>query len=149
MEVERGSSAVYEIAYHIVWCPKYRKNLPDVVQKSLKTAIHSIAEARGLKVKEMEVNDDHVHLFVEAPPTESPVGIVKALKGITARVLFDEHPILRTMFRHGHLWSPSYYVGTVGHVSAETVARYVREQKLRTVGRPASSPQQVGGSPQG
>jgi len=62
---------------------------------------------------------DHVHLFIGAPLTESPVGIVKALKEIGARVLFDEHPILRTMFRQGHLWSPSYYIGTVGHVSAE------------------------------
>jgi len=48
------------------------------------------------------------------------------------------------MFRHGHLWSPSYYVGSVGQVSEETVARYVREQKLRVAGRPkgrTSSPQ--------
>jgi putative transposase len=100
----------------------------------------AIAESRGSEVKELEVMADHVRLFIGAPPTESPVGIVKALKGISARVLFDEHPILRTMFRQGHLWSPSYYIGTVGHVSAEAIARYIRDQKLRRVGRPASSP---------
>ncbi|MBU0685056.1 MAG: IS200/IS605 family transposase, partial [Candidatus Thermoplasmatota archaeon] len=96
------------------------------------------------EVKELEVMADHVHLFIGAPPTESPVGIVKALKGISARVLFDEHPVLRTMFRQGHLWSPSYYIGTVGHVSAEAIARYIRDQKLRRVGRPASSPNELG-----
>jgi putative transposase len=141
VKVRRRSSAVYEIAYHIIWCPKYRKALPLNVQKSLRTVIHSIAGARGLTIKELEICPDHVHLFIEAPPTESPVGIVKALKGISAKVLFEEHPVLRRTFRKGHLWSPSYYIGTVGHVSAETVARYVREQKSRTVGRPASSPQ--------
>jgi len=83
---------------------------------------------------------DHVHLFIGAPPTESPVGIVKTLKGISARVLFDEHPILQTVSWEGHLWSPSYYIGTVGHVSAEAIARCIRDQKLRRVGRPASSP---------
>jgi len=152
MEIEKGSSAVYEIAYHIVWCPKYRKNLPETVQTKLKTLIRTIAESREWLIRELEVMPDHVHLFLSAPPTESPVALVKTLKGITARVLFDEHPVLRTMFRHGHLWSPSYYVGTVGHVSEETVARYVRDQKLRTQGRPRgrpSSPQQVGGSPGG
>ncbi|MBU0685311.1 MAG: transposase, partial [Candidatus Thermoplasmatota archaeon] len=51
------------------------------------------------------------------------------------------HPVLRTMFRQGHLWSPSYYIGTVGHVSAEAIARYIRDQKLRRVGRPDSSPE--------
>jgi len=131
----------YEITYHIVWCPKCRKDLPMAVQKSLRTVIRSIAEFRGSEVKELEVMADHVHLFIGAPPTESPVGIVKALKGISARVLFDELPILRTMFLQGHQWSPSYHIGTVGHVSAEAIARYVRDQKLRRVGRPASSPE--------
>ena len=94
-----------------------------------------------MEVKELEVMADHVHLFIGAPPTESPVGVAKALKGISARVLFDEQPILGTMFRQGHLWSPSYHIGTVGHVSAEAIARYIRDQKLRRVGRPTSSPQ--------
>jgi putative transposase len=101
----------------------------------------AITESRGSEVKELEVMADHVHLFIGAHPTESPVGVVKALKGSSARVLFDEHPILRTMFRKGHLWSPSDYIGTVGHVSAEAIARYIRYQMLRRVGRPASSPQ--------
>jgi len=112
-----------------------------VVQKSLRTVTRSIAESRGSEVKELEVMADHVHLFIGAPPTESLLGIVKALKGISARVLFDEHPILRTMFRQGHLWNPSHYIGTVGHVSAEAIARCIRDQKLWRVGRPASSPQ--------
>jgi putative transposase len=151
VEIRSASSAVYELAYHIIWCPKYRKNLPEAVQRSLKVCIRSIAEARGWEVKELKVMQDHIHLFIGAPPSESPTGIVKVLKGTTGVVMFREHPNLKLTFRHGHLWSPSYYVGSVGHVSEETVARYVRDQKLRAPGRPkggrASSPQQVGGLP--
>lgn len=152
MEVEHSSSSVWEVAYHIVWCPKYRRNLPETVQVTVRTTIHAVAQARGWEVKGLEVMPDHIHLFLSAPPTESPTGVVKVLKGITAQIAFANHPRLREVFRHGHLWSPSYYVGTVGHVSEETVARYVRDQKLRTVGRPskarlASSPLQVEGSP--
>ena len=94
---------------------------------------------------------DHTHPFIGVPPTESPTGIVKVLKGTTGQVMFQQHPGLKATFRHGHLWSPSYYVGSVGQVSEETVAKYVRDQKARAVGRPkgwrASSPQQVRGPP--
>lgn len=145
MGVLRESSSVYEIAsYYVIWCPRHRRNLPAPVQRSLGLLIHGIAEARGWEVKELDVMPDHVHLFIGAPPTESPVGIIKALKGTTAKLLFGQHPDLRTMFRHGRLWSPSYHAGTAGHVFEEPVARYVRDQKLRTPGRPklsASSPQ--------
>ena len=144
MEVERGQSAVYELAYHVVWCPKYRKKLPLAVFKTLRILILAICETKGWTVKELNIREDHVHLFLGTTPMDSPVSVVKSLKGTTAKLLSEQHPILRTMFRHGHLWSPSYYIGTVGHVSEETVARYIREQKERTVGRPrlrASSPQ--------
>jgi putative transposase len=106
----------------------------------LRTAIRSIAESRVWEVKELEVLADHVHLFIAAPSTESLVRIAKALKGISARVFFAEHPILRTMSRQGHLWGASYDIGTMGHLSAESMARYIRDLKLRRVGRPASSP---------
>ena len=108
MEVKSASSAVYELAYHIVWCPKYRKNLPESVQRGLKTCIRSVAEARGWEVKELEVMPDHIHLFIGAPPSESPTGIVKVLKGTTSVVLFREHPNLRLTFRHGHLWTGAH-----------------------------------------
>ena len=152
MEIRRNTSAVYEVAYHVVWCPKYRSNLPVPAQATVRTTIQAVAQARDWEIKEMEIMPDHIHLFLSAPPTDSPTGIVKVLKGITGHTLLNNHPELRKQFRHGHVWSPSYYVGTVGNVSEETVARYVRDQKLRTVGRPskkrlASSPQQVGGSP--
>lgn len=133
-----SSSAVCEVAYHIVWCPKYRKHLPESVQRDLKGLLGAICAARGWEVRALEVMPDHVLLFVGASPMDAPVAIVKALKGITAKTLFETHPQLRSVFRHGHLWSPSYYVGTVGLVSEETVARYVRDQKLRTSGRRSS-----------
>jgi putative transposase len=151
MEVRRSTSAVWEVGYHLVWCPKYRRSLTKDVLQTLRTSLYSIAEARGWSIRSIQVMPDHVHLFLEAPPTESPTGIVKILKGTTGKVLFEEHPTLRKVFQHGHIWSPSYYVGTVGHVSEETVRRYIEEQKQRTVGRPRkdriSSSQQVERSP--
>jgi putative transposase len=79
---------------------------------------------------------------------DSPMSIIKVLKGTSAKVLFEEHPSLRRTFRTGHLWGPRYYIGTVGHVSEATVAKYIREQKLRTVGRPPKGGRGRNSSPQ-
>lgn len=77
----------------------------------------------------------------------------QVLEGTASLVMHRDHPNLRLVIRHGQPGSPGHYVGTVGQVSEETVARYVRDQKARTGGRTkrwrASSPQLVGGSPPG
>ena len=73
---------------------------------------------------------DHLHLFVSAPPFDSPTEIVKVFKGVTALRLFKKFPELRSEYWKGKLWSPSYYVGTAGHVSAETIRKYIEEQAI-------------------
>jgi putative transposase len=138
----KTSSASYNINYHLVWCPKYRKPIlekPEVKQ-FLEEQIHTIAATKGFEVLALEVMPDHIHLFVSAPPFDSPTEIVKVFKGVTALRLFKKFPELRNQFWKGKLWSPSYYVGTAGHVSAETIRRYIEEQ---TTQKHNSSSQQV------
>jgi len=126
----RTSSATYNINYHLVWCPKYRKPIlekPEVKQ-FLEEQIHTIAATKGFEVLALEIMPDHLHLFVSAPPFDSPTEIVKVFKGVTALRLFKKFPELRNEYWKGKLWSPSYYVGTAGHVSAETIRKYIEEQ---------------------
>ena len=127
----RKSSAVYDINYHLVWCPKYRKPILEEakVKEFLEDQIATIAETKEYVVLALEVMPDHVHLFVSAPPFDSPTDIVKVFKGVTALRLFKKYPHLRDKYWKGKLWSPSYYVGTAGQVSAETIQRYIEEQK--------------------
>jgi len=56
---------------------------------------------------------------------------VKALKGVSARHLFQRFPALKKR-RSGHLWSPSYYVGTAGTLSATTIQRYIERAEQVT-----------------
>jgi putative transposase len=72
---------------------------------------------------------DHVHLFVESDPTRAPGHIAAQFKGFTSRILRQEFSHLRS--RLPALWSRSYYIGSVGHVSAATVQRYIENQKGR------------------
>ena len=66
---------------------------------------------------------DHIHLFIEANPFDSPTNIVKIFKGVTGLRVFKRFPELENELWRGILWNPSYYVGTAGHVSAEVIER--------------------------
>lgn len=70
---------------------------------------------------------DHVHIFVGGSATDSVHRIVSQLKGYTSHHLRKEFKFLTT--RLPNLWTRSYYAGTVGYVSEETVKRYIQNQK--------------------
>lgn len=126
VEIVFSRNCVWQTAYHVVWCPKYRKAvLTGDKAEALKALITEICADNGYKIISLEIQPDHLHLFVSLPPAESIAGAVKKLKGITARKLFLMFPSLKQELWGGHLWSPSYYAGTAGNVSAETIRAYI------------------------
>lgn len=126
----RNASAVLNLKYHVVWCPKYRKPvLVPPVDARLKQLLIEIAEATEMKVLAMEVMPDHVHVFVETDVRRAPAEIAAKLKANTSRILRAEFPHLRT--RLPTLWSRSYFIATVGTVSEATIRRYIENQKGR------------------
>lgn len=130
MELRRNRNSVFQIGYHFVWCVKYRKQmLTGQLADDLKELLLQIAQENNITIEQMEVMPDHVHLFVTATPNHLIADIVKALKGVSARFLFKKHPELKKQLWGGHLWNSSYYVGTVGHISEETVKKYIESQK--------------------
>ncbi len=133
MQTGTTRHSVYNINYHLVWIPKYRKKvLSEPVGSRLKTIFGEVATENDYTIPGMEVMPDHVHLFVSAPPCCSPAEVVKKFKGIAGLRLFHEFPGLRRSLRKGKLWSRSYYVGTAGTVTSETIKRYIDEQKKET-----------------
>jgi REP-associated tyrosine transposase len=124
----KNMGAVYSLKYHIVWCPKFRRPvLVDAIADRLRALLMEKSAELGMTIRALEVLPDHVHLFVESDPTRCVAEIVNRLKGFTSRTLREEFPSLRS--RLPTLWSRSYYAGSVGHVSAQTVERYIAEPK--------------------
>lgn len=111
--------------YHFVWIPKYRKKvLVDRVKEEFEKLIVEIAKKHEIEILSLSVQPDHVHLFVSAPPRLSPAKIVNLFKGVSSKKLLEKFPHLRT--KEG-LWSRTYYVGSAGTVSEETIRRYIEE----------------------
>ena len=126
-----SASCVFTLKYHLVWCPKYRSNvLTSEVRERLKDLLYEKAEAINVSIEALEIMPDHVHLFVSADPTEAPQRLANQFKGYSSRILRKEFAHLRS--RMPTLWSRSYYIGSVGHVSADAVKKYIAEQKRRS-----------------
>jgi len=118
----------YNIAYHLVWIPKYRRKiLTGDIQKIVKDTIQQYCEENGWKLIAIETDIDHVHCFVSAPPRWSPARIVGLLKGYTSFVLRKQFPRLKTICGKDSLWTSAYYVGTAGNMSAQIIVRYITE----------------------
>ncbi len=123
-----SNTAVYNIGYHLIWCPKYRRKvLTGKIAERLKELLIEKTEYIEVEIKSMEVMPDHIHLFVKAKPVDSPHFILQQLKGYTSRILREEFPQLKS--RLPSLWTRSYYVKSAGHISEETVKRYIKDQK--------------------
>jgi len=119
-------NCVYQFAYHVVWCPKYRKKiLIDKIAFSAADMIDEICKKNEWPLMTREIQPDHIHLFLSIPPAISVANAIKILKGTTARKLFLQFPEIKKELWGDHLWSPSYYAGTAGHVSAEMIQRYI------------------------
>ena len=93
----------------------------------LKGLLETKASELGAKIHALEVMPDHVHLFVETDPTRAPAGIAAQFKGYTSNVLRREFPQLRS--RLPTLWSRSYFIASVGSVTASAIQHYIESQK--------------------
>lgn len=126
---ERGY--VYNTNYHLIWVTKYRSacfTTPELVL-DMKNILLDIAVQADIIIQEIEIMPEHVHILCSFKPKYSITDIVKNLKGSSARIFLSKHPeIKNSKFWGNKLWSPSYYVGTVGNMSKETVRQYILNQ---------------------
>ena len=128
VEVRSNHNVVYRCAYHIVWCPKYRRPvLEGAVDARLKQIIRDVCAERECHIIELETMPDHVHLLVECDPQYGIHRLVKQVKGRSSRLLREEFPSLKR--RLPTLWTNSYFVATVGGAPLEIVKQYVENQR--------------------
>ena len=133
MGVRSTKSAVYDLKYHLVWVPKYRKHVFDnEIIGYVKEMFQQIAEEYEFSIDIMEVMEDHVHVFLSAPPRYAPAEIVQIMKSISAKILFQEFPQVKEQLWGGELWNDGYFVRSTGDkVTSEIIRRYIRHQHKR------------------
>ena len=123
-----SNTSVYNLGYHIIWCPKYRRKvLINEIENKLKEIIITKCNELDCYVHELNIMPDHVHLFVKTKPTIAPHFLIQQIKGISSRILRNEFKELKR--KMPSMWTRSYFIESVGHISQETIEKYIQEQK--------------------
>ena len=125
-----STHCVYNIDFHLIWCTKYKKKLIyGKVEHTLNRLVRYKCNSLGITVGAMEVMPDHIHVFVHSRQVLNPSHIVQQLKGFTSHRLRQLFPSLQERRGASALWSKSYFCESVGHISQDTVQRYIANQK--------------------
>ena len=126
-----SSHSTYLCRYHLIFCPKFRfRVLKDGVDETLKEILQKICDRYRYEIQAMEVMPDHIHFFLSAPQTAAPADIARTIKSISAIELFKAYPDLKHFYqRCGRLWSNGYFIATAADASAETIKKYIEDQK--------------------
>ena len=128
--IKRTRHAVYDLKYHFVWTPKYRKQiLKGDVAEFVESTLRQIAAEYEWEIDELAVQPDHVHVFMQVTPRYAPAQVVQIMKSITTREVFEQFPQLRKRLWAGEFWGAGYFVRSVGdEVTAEVIRNYLRYQ---------------------
>lgn len=133
---KRGSHCVYDTKYHLVWAPKYRKwVLQGEIRKRVEELFKEIAEHHGFEIEEMEIDKEHVHIFLSFPPRYSILRVVEIFKSVSSREIRKEFSEVKKQLWGGEFWEDGYFARTVGDkVTGEVIKKYIKyheEKKSR------------------
>ena len=122
-------NATYDIQYHFVWIPKYRKRvLKDGIKSRLEQLFNQCSEVNQFEILELSIQPDHVHLLLSAKPRYSPSEIMRLIKGGSSRIVRQEHPELEEFFWGDSFWADGYFVSTHSTVTEDIIKDYIRNQ---------------------
>ena len=122
-------------AFHLEWCPKYRYKVlgGSILRPVLKESILKTAKEYGMQVFAMEISLDHIHIFVNLPPTISVAEALQLFKGRSSREIFAACPSFRGTYYKGHFWSRGSFYRSVSNVGADTIYRYITEHRGKEI----------------
>jgi putative transposase len=128
-DLQSNANIVFDCKYHVVFCPKYRRKvLVEPMDNRLKEIVHSMCVEMRVRLVELEVMPDHVHLLLAGVDPQFGIHrLIKRIKGRSSRLLRQEFPALRS--RLPTLWTNSYFVSTVGGAPLAVIKRYIENQK--------------------
>lgn len=106
--------------YHVVWCSTFRRSvLTEPMCVRIKELIQAVCDKKDIKLLDINVTTNIVYIRVDIPPTEAVNTAVRNMKRVTAHVLRDEFPELRS--RLPSLWTLHYLVSTDDVLTQEQI----------------------------
>ena len=127
-DVKSLSYSKFRCKYHIVFAPKYRR---QVIYRKIKADVGKIlrelSERKEVEVIEAEACPEHIHMLVSIPPHISVATYMGYVKSKSSLMIFDKHANLKYKYGNRHFWCRGYYVDTVGKYE-NAIKDYIRNQ---------------------
>ena len=122
------SHSKWNCKYHIVFAPKYRRQvIYGKIKADIGKILRTLCEQKKVNIIEAEACPDHIHMLVEIPPNISVAQFMGYLKGKSALMIFDRHANLKYKYGNRHFWCRGYYVDTVGK-NKKAIEEYIKNQ---------------------
>jgi putative transposase len=123
-----GAHTKHRMLVHLVWIPKYRKRiLKGAISKRIEELIQECAEVNRWHIHELNIQPDHVHMFVQLRPDISVSSAVHKFKGRSSRIIRKEFPSLEEFLWGESFWADGFFVDTIGR-DEEKIREYIRNQ---------------------
>ena len=114
--------------YHIVFAPKYRRQvIYGKIKRDIGAILRQLCERKGVEIIEAEACKDHIHMLVSIPPKLGVSSFVGYLKGKRILMIFDRHANLKYRYGNRKFWYKGFYVDTVGR-NKKVIENYIRNQ---------------------
>jgi len=128
MDKNSLAHTTWNCKYHIVFAPKYRR---QIIYGKLKADIgkilRTLCERKGVTIHEAEACPDHIHMLVSIPPKISVADFMGYLKGKSSLMIFDRYANLKYRYGNRKFWCRGYYVDMVGR-NKKAIEEYIRNQ---------------------
>ena len=128
MDTESLAHTKWNCNYHIVFAPKYKRQvIYGKLKKDIGKILRDLCARKGVEIIEAELCNDHVHMLVKIPPKMSISSFMGYLKGKSTLMIFERHANLKYKYGQRKFWCRGYYVDTVGK-NKKVIEEYIRNQ---------------------
>ena len=128
MDMNSLSHTKWECKYHLVFAPKYRRQIIyGKIKADVAQILSTLCKRKGIEIIEAQCCKDHVHMLVRIPPKYSVSEIMGYLKGKSSLMIFEKHANLKYKYGNRHFWCRGYYVDTVGK-NTKKIQEYIANQ---------------------
>ena len=129
-DINSLSHSSWRCKYHIVFAPKYRRQvIYGKIKADAGKILRELCERKGVEIEAAECCKDHIHMLVSIPPHLSVSQFMGYLKSKSSLMIFDRHANLKYKYGNRHFWCRGYFVDTVGKY--ETAIREYIDNQLK------------------
>lgn len=128
LDISSLSHTKWECKYHVVFAPKYRRQIIyGKIKQDIGLMLRKLCAYKEIEILEAEACKDHVHMLLSIPPKYSISQVMGYLKGKSSLMIYEKYANLKYKYGNRHFWCRGYYVSTVGR-NKNAIETYIRNQ---------------------